>query len=742
MCTPFAFWSLLIACSSPEGDGSHPAPDVALNEISPSNHLVLQDAAGGTPDWIELLNTTDVAADLTGWTLSDDEAVPAKWTFPQATIAPGGFLLVFASGDGISTPDELHASFELDSAGERVTLYDRSGTAVDTVEPAAMDADQSYGRRLDDDSWAYFLAPTPGASNTTESRPGFAAPPTIDPPGGFYPGTVNVKFVAKAGDDVHYTQDANDPAEGDPVAPPGGVSVAGGDSDAVVVRARAFSDELWPSPVVTSTYLFRDPGAMPIVSVVTAPANLWDDETGIYAFGNDYDPEVPYLGANFWQDWEVPAHAEEWEPNGVRGFSVDADLSIHGGWTRAFEQKSLDLKIEGDIEQQIFPDLGITSFDRILLRNAGNDWHGCFADGCSTGAHLRDGAVQAIAAGQDVDTMAYRPTELYLDGAWWGIYELREKPDKSYVKAHYDQGDIDLLELGIPLEGDADSWNETMDFLRTHDLSDPTNWAAVEDAIDVDELATWLAIELFADNTDWPGNNVRWWRPRAEGGKWRWFLYDVDYGLGAYAASPDHDTLAFALETDGPQWPNPPWATELFRLMMSSDPFVQLFVSRYADLLNTSFASTNTLATVSGVVAGIAPLMPRQVDRWGVWSDGASTYTMPDGTWEASVQAMDDWLELRPAFVRQHLVDDLGLAGTYTLDLATDPPGAGTFQLTSAEVDGNWEGIYFQGVPVTVTAVPTDGHTFLGWADPSLGTSPTAVVDSSGENVALVARFQ
>jgi hypothetical protein len=740
---------LLSACGAEERPDGHDdpvvGPPVAINEVSASNHGLVVDAGGATPDWLELANPTAAPVPLGGWTLSDDPDDPQKWEFPDTVLPAGGYLLVLASGDGTSgvagAGGEIRTSFSLDSEGEAVALYDPSGNPIDEATPGPMSEDQSFGRKPDGTGpWGYFLAPTPGAANTTESRLGFAPAVALDPPGGFYPGGVDVRINGGSDATVRVSWDAAEPDEADPVA--GDTVPIPSSSEVAVLGARAFSEGLWPGPVTTGTYLVRAPDDLPVVAITTDPANLWDDETGIYTFGTSYESDLPYYGANFWEDWKKPAQVAAWEPDGSLAFSASADLSIHGGWTRAFEQKSLDLDFDDPIVDAVFPELDITSFDRILLRAAGNDWHGCFKGGCSTGAHLRDALMAALASGYDLDAMAFRPSEVYLNGAWWGIYELREKPDDSYLVEHYGLEDVDLLELGAPLEGDADAWNTTVAYMRTHDLSVPANYEVVTAAIDVDELATWLAFEIFADNTDWPGNNVRWWRPRTTDGRWRWFLYDTDFGLGAYGASPENNTLAFALADDGPEWPNPPWATEPFRLLFTSPAFAQTFALRYADLLNTTFDQANTTAVLEATADGIAAHMGRQVERWGTWTDGQTTMSMPDGEWAEAVLAIDEWLEDRPEFARQHVVDQLGLAGTFSLSLDADPPDGGTFQLAAVAVEDGFDGIYFQGIPVTVTAVPAAGRTFAGWEDPAYGSATTAVVNSAGEAVALVARFE
>ncbi len=625
-------------------------------------------------------------------------------------------------------------------------LRDPSGAVIDAIEPGPTSADQSYGRPLTGLELGYFLAPTPGAPNTTEARAGFAQAPSLSPPSGYYPAGVTVSLGAANGLTVRYTDDGRTPADADPDA--SAVTLAPGASDAVVLTASAWSDDLWPSVPVSATYLLREPGVFPVISLVADPVLLFDEEIGIYAFGNAYEPEVPYMGANFWQDWEAPVHATMWEPDGTAAFDVDGTLSIHGGWTRAFEQKSLDLKMNlsgGDdaIEAQLFPDVPTTSWDQILLRNGGNDWHGCFMDGCNEGLQLRDALVHAMVAGQDIDRMAYRPAEVYIDGTWWGLYDLREKPDDSYILHHYGIEDVEIMDLGAAIEGEGVTWYQTLDLLQENDLSDPVVWAQVEAQIDVNELATWLATEVFVDNSDWPGNNVKWWRPAAEGGRWRWFLYDTDFGLGAYYADPAKDTLAVALAADGTGWPNPPWSTELFRLMMTSDQFRQIFVSRYADLLNTSFHPSSTVPLLDAMAGAIAHQIPRQDDRWGTWVGVDDTNKMDPKAYDDELARIEDWLELRPAFAREHLAANLGLAGTWELSLDAEPAGSGTFTLTAVTVGDGFTGTYFQGIPVTVTAVPAAGHNFVGWTGADVpATDPTVTLDSAGAAIGLVAHFE
>lgn len=640
---------------------------------------------------------------------------------------------------------QLHTNFSLNASGERIRLYDPVGCEAGALDPVALTADQSYGLVPETGALGYFMEPTPGAANTTEMRPGFAPTPTFDPAPGWYAGGTDVVIGEGSSAEIHYALAGVEPDETDAIV--SGPVPTGDDGEAVVLRARAWQDGLWPSPIATATYLLHAPASLPIVSVVTDPPNLWDEETGIYVLGTSHEGPPEYIGANYREDWERPVSVALWEPDGTLAFTVDGGVAIHGGYSRIHEQKSLLVELgggygPGEVDHALFPGLDIGTFDRFLLRAGGNDWHGCMADGCSSGAHLRDPLMQALPASEDLDVMASRPAEVYLNGVYWGIYQISERPDDSYIVDHYGEEDIDLLEGDAKaVDGDALHWQATLDYLRTHDLADPDVYAHVQTLIDLDELAAWLAFEVYYDNTDWPGNNVKKWRPRTEDGRWRWLLYDTDFGLGQYGESPSNDSLAAALDPAGEAWPNPPWSTELFRLMVSSPEFTVAFINRYADYLNTILLPDVALDELHALADEIAPEMPRHFDRWGTWTDGVTVEALDPGAWQSEIWWIDTWLQERPDEARQHVVDNFGLAGTWTLSLDADPPGSGTFYLTAAAVESPFTGVYFQGIPVTITAIAAPGYSFVGWSDPALPADRTLTVDAD-DALALVARFE
>jgi hypothetical protein len=141
---------------------------------------------------------------------------------------------------------------------------------------------------------------------------------------------------------IHYTLNGNEPTDSSPLytAP---LQI----SQTTVVRARCTGSGITAGPIATNTYIIGRQPNLAVISLTTAPANLWDPDSGIYVLGPNASSELPYYGANFWQDWEKPVHVEFFEPDGVQGFELEAGLQIFGGWSRACAQKPLAIFARG-----------------------------------------------------------------------------------------------------------------------------------------------------------------------------------------------------------------------------------------------------------------------------------------------------------------------------------------------------------------------------------------------------------
>lgn len=138
-----------------------------INEFMASNQTTIADEYGQYDDWIELWNGGDNTINLGGMYLSDKNDNPAKWMFPDVSIAPGEFLIIWA--DKEEEQGLLHTNFKLSKLGEFIGLYDNeaSGYAViDEISFGEQTEDVSYGRERDGDmNWITFDEPTPGTTN-------------------------------------------------------------------------------------------------------------------------------------------------------------------------------------------------------------------------------------------------------------------------------------------------------------------------------------------------------------------------------------------------------------------------------------------------------------------------------------------------------------------------------------------------------------------------------------------------
>ena len=189
------------------------SPGVLITEVMAANTRTVADDRGRYSDWIELHNPTDTPVSLAGYTLTDDPDEPAKWLLPAATLAPGDFLVVWASGVDQVAPEGWHTSFRLSRGGEYVGLFSPDRQVVDEVTFGGQEADVSLGRLAGSDQWVAFPTPTPGEANTNRPRAVPGAPAVVITPGsGLFAGPVTVHLEAPLpGSAVYYTLDGSDP---------------------------------------------------------------------------------------------------------------------------------------------------------------------------------------------------------------------------------------------------------------------------------------------------------------------------------------------------------------------------------------------------------------------------------------------------------------------------------------------------------------------------------------------------
>ncbi|HNW58309.1 MAG TPA: CotH kinase family protein [bacterium] len=645
------------------------------------------------------------------------------------------------------SPTYLHSNFAISASGETLLLSDPSGAVVDSITVPSLAPDISWARIPDGGARSIYCSqPTPAGANSSAVVAETAAAVDFSLPAGFYTQPFTLTLTcATPGATIRYSRDGSEP---DSLSLLYGSSVGIGRT--TVIRARAFAPGLAPGPVITRTYILGQPPApLPVISLTTDPYNLWDQEYGIYVLGSSYTNEDPYFGANFWEDWERPIHIEFFEPGGALGFSQDAGVKIFGAWSRARSQKSMAFFARQsyghkEFDYRLFPDLPFQNYHSFILRNAGNDWDRTF---------FADAFIHSRLKGIDLDRQAYRPCTVYLNGDYWGILNLREKINEDYLAQHHgvDPEKIDELEMdGTVIEGTNDDYIALRDFIAGKDLTKAENYAWVKSRMEIDNFITYEAVQIYVDNRDWPGNNIKYWRPQTEEGRWRWILYDTEWGFGinAYASGNayTYNTLAFA--TSPTQTPglhgNPPWSTLLLRRLLTNPEFKTAFINRFADLMNGAYREAPTAAHIDSLQKLLATDMQRHYEKWRqpVWWISSYLWWGSFSQWNDYVRILRDFALNRPTHMRSHIMQKFGIQKRVSLKLFSTPAGAGEVLINDflPVTALPWSGTYFSGIPVKLTAQPGNGYTFAGWEGAVTSTEPTIQVTLT-DAATLTARF-
>jgi len=607
--------------------------------------------------------------------------------------------------DEINLPGSmLHTNFKISSTGETVTIIDTDSLLIDSLYTQNLLPDVSIGRINDGEDIGMFMMPTPGAPNGEESVSGVLGELSFSHSAGFYDEAQMFIGVYSNDEDVdiYYSLDGTEPNT-DSYLYTNPIFIQGNK----VVRAASYKSGWLSSPIKTATFILdNDSYGLPTIFLSTAPENFFDYYTGIYVMGPNASPDYPHFGANFWEDWEKPIYIEVLETDGTY-FSSPAGVKIFGGWSRGQDQKSFSLFARGDyganeFDYPLFPDLDINSYQSFVLRNSGNDWNFTM---------LRDGYMTSLFDNIDLDHQDYRPMLVYLNGEFWGLYNLREKVNEHFIAGHHpvDPDELDLIEVQDANEGTMGNYNQLINYVENSDMTNPVVYDSLSKWIDIDNHINYNIAQIYIDNRDWPGNNIKYWRPHSSDGLWRWILYDTDFGFGIpwMGIGYDFNTLEFATEPNGPAWPNPPWSTLLFRKLLENDNYKKRFINIFSDRLNTIFKTSYLTNRLDSLASNIENIIPIHQNRW--------PNSVQD--WGYHIQIMENFAQNRSGYMRQHIRNYFNLPNlAYTL-FHISSTGGGKIQINTVIPEVYpWGGYYYPNIPIEVTAVPDTGYVFSGWS--------------------------
>lgn len=686
---------------------------VVINEFSCSNISGPVDAFGDRNDWIELYNTTAAPINLTGFYLSDKPSNLLKWQIPSGTIPANGYLMVHCSGRNTVSGSQLHPNFKLtQTEKEWIILSTNAGVVVDSLRIIHFTKqNHSVGRQTNGAAtWKLFTNPTPNAANAGAVN-FYTAMPVFSLASGFYSGAQSVTITCPdATATIRYTTNGASPTAASPTYT-GPIPI----NSTTILRAVAFSAEL-PSFIQSSSYFIDVDHTLPVISIA-------DEElTQLLEFGD--------------ASLEPQGFFEYFDADNSFVSKGEGEFNKHGNDSWAYDQRGFDFVMKDqfgyndDIEHQIFPEKDRDHFQKLIIKAAANDNYPA-----EQGAHIRDSYVHTLSqkAKLKMDERSWKPCILYLNGQYWGVYDIREKVDDSdFTDHYYNQDEYSLYylktwggtweEYGTP--NAQPDWNSLRNYIQTNNMGNATNFNYVDSLFNWKSLVDYFVLNSTTVTMDWLNWNTAWWRGLNATGdkkKWRYTLWDLDATFGHYinyTGIPDESPNADPCNVENLPDPGGEGHTEILTKLMNENPMVhQYYVNRYADLLNTYLSCEYMIYLLDSMVAQIDPEMQGQVNKWG------GTYA----GWQSEVQQLRDFINARCVALNTGLVDCYDLTGPYQFQVQVSPVNSGQVQVNSVLAPTYpWTASYFGGIDNLLYAIPNPGFVFDHWEYTS-GTLANAI---------------
>ncbi len=599
--------------------------DVVINEVMASNGYFEN---GHAWDWVELYNNGSKTADLSNWSFSDSKKNPLKWSFPEGTkLKAGKYLTVWCTGeptDSKGKDNQFFTDFAISASGETLILSDASGTEVSRMELPPQYGCVSYGLAENGEKTGYLETPTRGKKNDKSAYPERAETPQIETAGGFYRDQVTVICTGAEGCVLRYTIDGETPDGKSKVFPPEGLIL----KKTTALRVKAFRENAVSSATVSASYFINDEPLTPIVSLISDNQYLFSKKTGILTKGTGTTP-------NYAKGWEYPVNIEYFDRDGQCRINQMGTFTCSGHSARVNAQKSIALYArkswgKGSFDFNPFPTREYSGYKSLLLRAANSDTYA---------TRLRDIVASSLAEDQGILYQDHQVIQVYINGAYYGHYNLREKINKYFI-AQYEgvteQEDIDQIDIlartgtdQFLQNGDNTDWLALCDFCKKSDLNDPDNLAFVEEQLDIDSMFTHAAYEIILGNVDF--TNVRVYR--VPGGKWKYLLFDVE----ACWRGIDKTPIEYYIKPVNGKIQG--FRHEPLNALLAVPEMKTRFLNRVAELLETVFRWDNVEAHFDQVIAELEPILPRHIERW---------QNMKLSNWRKNIKATKYYARVRP----------------------------------------------------------------------------------------------
>ncbi len=604
---------------------------------------------------------------------------------------------------------KFHTNFKLDGNGESVYLFSETNQIVSQLRVESPQKDISCGHSPDASGIIKWMIPTPNAPNqTTQVFYDTLIQPTISVPTGIkttaFTLTISNPNSQNIPNKLVYTLDGSTPTFSS-LTYTNPIYI----NSNRVVRTAIFplnpNQGILPSKDRVSTYLFNVSHKTPILIVTT-------DNINLYGTNGIFD--------NYNSDWIKPAHASFLDSisNHPLIFESKSAIRMDGGagGSRSHPQHSFRLSFnhgvlgEKKIENQLIPDRSNrTIYSDIYLRNGSNQY--------LTLPYKDASQVRMMSEGTQNYYSSYRPISVYINGQYFGLYELREKFNSEYFNAH-DGADTDSLEILSlsyfynsflrALEGDVDNFFNSYDqFLNINPINSDY-FEKADKIFDLKHYTDYIIGQSFMGNVDWPGNNIKIYRSDKTNNRWRFCMIDLELAMqpnGWSSCTDNH--IRYMLEQNQA---NP--YINIWLKSIKNNQYLRYFINRYADLLNTTYQTETLLKFENRFYNSVVLEMPNEFERWGDPNNIAGQMN----TFNTNHEIFRDQLACRGEEVRADILNEFDLEKEISVVLDVYPEKTGSVKINTINpTNYPWNGVYFDGVAVSMEAIPKSGFEFSHW---------------------------
>lgn len=768
-------------------------PGIYVNEVMASNSNTLLDEFGNASDWIEIYNNTSSNVNLNNYYITDSPSNLIKHKLVSSNdslvVPANGYLILWA--DSSPHLGVRHLGFSLSASGEEVVLTSPDGvTVINSLPFAEQYPNISYGLMPASLETRYFSNPTPGlVNNATGAYIGVLEPPTVSINSGSVTSSVSVSashtdpsvqiFYSKDGTEPkgdhllgtsypfknRYPQNVGEPLYPissrsifsynftspvtitNPASSPNNVSTINQTNKRDpflpsvnipkigIISFAATKEGYMPSKTVSRAFAFNNTHTLPITAINIQEDYLFEYNNGISIAGKVYE-DYFLTGSGFGDEgnFQKRGSANQKRANlsylsSTTNYDYSIGLRLQGNFSRRDKKKSYRLYFE-DVPEFVQHDPSWQIPIKILRK---------------PGPMPRNDIASRIIKGLNIGVRDGFLTAMYLNGEYWGIYSITNYYNNTTLAKIYDlnEDNIDVVKNQQLEDGEMETYESLMNFVNSNNFSGTANYDSLKALIDLNSFVDCIVSELFINNHDWPHNNVTLWRNRSatfkgkplsyNDGRFRWLVEDQDHSL----FGEDENSIDRILNRDSD-------IARIFKRLNQNNTFKTFFANRVADLCNTALKNDRLLSIIDSIKAEYQTEITNEINRWQDYTSFSS--------WNSDFNGRRSFLSQRTEYFRNYTRLYKGSYGTFNLTVISNDTTQGFVKVNTININNKtvgipndykqWTGVYFDNVPITISAEAKPGHKFTHWIYNSVPVYTREIIVDATSNRTYTAFFE